>query len=1034
MTYFTSADDTPTTPWTAAAYAPMVTGSGAEKLASSGVAPLVAAARGYETVDQPQVADFAKHHNLGPSNSKRHSQVMQAARRADVLVLHWYRADDVANSRNEGKYPSSTAIQMRPSAPREDPLTGKKVKYENLTGSESVIDTNPGTPADWFSASPRLLITEGVLKGDSALTAMLRANGVTDEELRLTATTTRASAIDALGRLMDRIPPMNRVTILSFVGVGNWRGNDVWVSLKLAGREMLLAFDGDIDSNWNVWSQANSLWAFAKGRQAIVKLVDLSITMDDELRDMATGSHTSSEKVGIDDYLTRYGTWSDILTRLRPVLPEAPERSRDDVPVGTWKVSDDNNSVQEYAEGPAGADGRPGRPSWQPRVRIGGRVTTIETHRAPTQREIASARIGEGLEDEDVAVRSTCRIELQWVREDGLQERAVVTGPAVILMYPPAEWDKRRAEIPNNLLLHAEWPPKKGQEWLSAIKDNNAIPTAQNVSWTTMGWVPVEDSSICTFISGRTIISPSAADAAHTVAGVNDGVLPGSSKFNLPLPEMTGSAIGEVMGESWVAKVRKDLKSLREHYLDDSPWTNADIAAVTIAAGLRPVVPTQSTTVIYVQGPPGQGKSWTVSQMLSFHQREKTWTNQQLPGSMKDTFASVEQAVSQANIWVMDDLAPSADKRQSDMEQARVGDLIRSVHNGSSKRRSGPDLKAAVVFDPKALLIVTAENEHGVNSVRDRTVILNLDRSSLKTPLVQKLEDFRDSSGVPGRLTVAAVQLFQYYAQMNTWETMIDGVTAQRKAYKEIAAAMMSSVKVEGKADTRHIGMAVDLMMGLAALEALAGEVEDNEMMAYFDTSNKDNLPVRVARVVSASLKSQGEVTPGRSVLEAVRNLITSGVAHILNASDPTSPPLFGADANMNRSLGWQTDSQDKLRPLGVAIGYITSASAKGEPDVIMLHQTIAFDTAQRRYPHLLPPGTSATTSFGSVWNEGLAHPAYVRKDGRATRVFKINGHSQRGVPIHLDQIIGLRESFADRVNDTEDIFVDDEDGADDGE
>ncbi|WP_159600703.1 hypothetical protein [Agromyces humi] len=996
------------TPWVAADYAPQVTFSGANKLADSGVAPLVAAARGYETIDSLNSKDFGKAHAMA-ANSKQFRQVQQITQQVDAMVILWYQADLVANAHKAGVDPIFTTMQLRPAVPRVNPTTGKALKYENLTGSQSVIDTHPATPLEWFTAAPKVLITEGVLKGDSALTAQLRAAGVTDEELKGKGyTSTRVGAIHRLSELMERVPQKDRVLIVSFVGVANWKANEVWISLSLRDRQMLLAFDGDISTNWNVWSQANNLWEFAKGRGAVVKLVDLHIEpdWDAEAAELIAANRSGAkpklgEKVGLDDFLTKHGDWKDILRRLQDRLPEIPDRARDDVPVGTWKVSEDGTSVQEYT-GQKDDMGNALPAKWEVRCHIGGRIVAVETHRAPTQREIETAIFGEGVADEDVPMRSTCRIELKWLKEDGAEDTAVVTGPSTLLMYPPSEWDKKKAEIPNNLLLHPEWPPEKGQKWLSAIKDNNETPVKQNVSWTTMGYVPVENSTVCAYISGKTVIAVSKEDQDKTVAGVSEIVLPGSSKFSLPtLP-------GEPGDDQWLAQVRSDLADVRGMYIDRGVWTDPCVAAVVLAAGLRPTVPVRTTTVLYVQGPPGQGKSWTVAKILAFHQARKTWTNKHLPGSMKDTGTSVEQALAQTNIWVMDDLAPSADRRQSDMEQSKVGDIIRSVHNSSSKRRSGTELKAREVFDPKALLIATAENEHTINSVRDRTVILNLDKNSL-TDAADEMTRFRDTNFAPARLTVAAVQAYLSLAQNQSWAAVVAENEKLAESYRKVAEKVIGQKVVSGKSIARHVGMAVDLMMGLAPVHILAKLVNDRETLELLDTRRRDNLPKRIAEIVSRAFSTQAEATPGRSLLEAIRNLIQSGGAHVLNASDPGIPPMVNGTRSENRMLGWQYDAQDKPRPLGECIGYFVGENA------IFFQPTNAFQTAQRKYPNLLPPGTAASVSFGSLWNEQLAHADYLNKggkDNRTDRVFKLNGRSTRGVPVHVDILLG--ESLPD--------------------
>jgi hypothetical protein len=238
-----------------------------------------------------------------------------------------------------------------------------------------------------------------------------------------------------------------------------------------------------------------------------------------------------------------------------------------------------------------------------------------------------------------------------------------------------------------------------------------------------------------------------------------------------------------------------------------------------------------------------------------------------------------------------------------------------------------------------------------------------------------------------------------------------------RATYKALAKKVIGGTKVNGKSDARHVEMAVDLMLGLAPLKILADMVGDVKMSELMETNREDSLPARVAAVLSSSFQSQGESTPGLSILGAIRDLLAAGKAHILNASDPALPPLANQEFVSNRALGWQVDGQDRLRPLGTAIGHLTSASATGAMDVVMLHPTNAFNLAQRAYPIALPPGTSVSTSFMSLWNEELIHPYYLAKgrDGnRIGKVFSIDGRSTRSVPIHIDLILGKLISAED--------------------
>lgn len=986
----------PLTPWRPEDFAPTVTFSGAHKLAASGVAPLVAAVRGYETVEFAQVADAGKRHNLGRANGAQQSQLRRLAERGDVLILPWYQGDQVAKARKLGRLPIASSLQFRPSHPMEDSSTGKIRKYENLVRADSVIDTHPATPSGWFNEAPRVLVTEGVLKGDAALTGLLRANGIADTDLECPRAFSRPQALDRLSELMGMVREEERVAILCLVGVGNWRGNNLWTSLPLAGRELLVAFDGDTATNANVWSQANQLWEYAKSREAVVKFVDLAIP-NPLVGESGPEPVAASEKVGLDDYLARHGSWQDLLTLRRDDLPLKPASPEPEVEVGAYRVAPDGYSVQQYVAERNSPDGGPAQNHWQHRVGIGGRVRSMITFRTPTDQEIETGKFGEGVESDGTAlVGSRCEVKLQWRHDDGTTDQAIVRGPASMLMNPPQRWDELEANIPNNLLLHPEWPPRAGQNWLAAIKANNAIPSKCNTSWMTMGWVPVEGSSVCAFISGRTVLEPTDA-TERTIAGVTNVVLPGASGFSLPDNP-------PVMTEEWKQQVRQDLLKLREHFIERPGWRDPGVAAIVLAAGLRPVAPLHCTTAIYLQGPPGQGKSVTAAAVLAFHQACKTWTNKNLPGSMQDTGTSIEQAIAQTNIWVMDDLAPSPDPYKYNSQQARVGDIIRAVHNRSSKRRSGVELKAREVFDPKALLIVTAENEHTIGSVRDRTLIITVHNRYLMSSRISDMQEWFDTAA-PARVTRACAELLQHIANEHGWKSVIETMKNKAIQYREVAERTIADMCSADRVNARQVDMAMDLMMGLAPLQLLAEAVGDNTLSNRLDESHDGNLPLLIARHTGATVEAQGHASMGQTMVASLRNLFLAGYAHVENGDDVGKPPTD--NKHTNRLLGWQEDGDGKPRPRGVTIGRLRGVTKKSEQDVVMFDRINAFQEAQRRYPVRIPSGTSANTAFSGVWDDELIHPYYAKKgrDGNRVDVVYFDGGSKRGVPVHLDDI-----------------------------
>ncbi|MGP7813715.1 hypothetical protein [Glutamicibacter soli] len=106
-----------------------------------------------------------------------------------------------------------------------------------------------------------------------------------------------------------------------------------------------------------------------------------------------------------------------------------------------------------------------------------------------------------------------------------------------------------------------------------------------------------------------------------------------------------------------------------------------------------------------------------------------------LPGSDKDTFAYLENAVARSPIWVVDDLAPSSNKRQVEMENQKLEDITRQIFNNTTKGRMNADTTSRKVNKPVAQLLIAAENELTVPSVREQLVPLCIGKGKLEPVL-----------------------------------------------------------------------------------------------------------------------------------------------------------------------------------------------------------------------------------------------------------------------------------------------------------
>ncbi|MCM3786793.1 hypothetical protein M3231_28120, partial [Neobacillus mesonae] len=140
-------------PWTAADYAASITGSGAYKLADSGVAPLVAAARGYSRIDKTNYDQMARKMQVegNSKQGKRFKRTLSAPGK-DGMLMPWYSLAGIMKAVREGEKPVPHTYQVRPEFP-EDNEAGKPLKYEFVSNVGTPLDLHPAIPTDWIDTT-----------------------------------------------------------------------------------------------------------------------------------------------------------------------------------------------------------------------------------------------------------------------------------------------------------------------------------------------------------------------------------------------------------------------------------------------------------------------------------------------------------------------------------------------------------------------------------------------------------------------------------------------------------------------------------------------------------------------------------------------------------------------------------------------------------------------------------------------------------------------------------------------------------------
>ena len=980
------------TPWTAHSYGRAVNMSGAVKLACSGVAPLVAAARGYESVDSYQAKDFAKQKGIGDGRTKAGGQFLASFRDGgDILTMPWFRADQLKASPDQFVKLSASGLQMRPQNPRSDPGTGRPVKYEFLVGQPTVLDFHPAVLRSWVASAPRVMLAEGLLKGDSALTALLSEHVRQEELALLSSDENPVNAMKRLAAIMEDIPQEDRVSIISLAGVGNWRNNPEWNAIDLRDKEVLVAFDGDVTTNWNVWNMAERLCNFLEqSKKATPRLVQIDRFPGIEA-ELAEDPH-----FGLDDFFHKVGDWSDLEQMMVDSLPERPPKP-DDNREGEWRVAADGLSVEECVPTFTDEGVRSGV-QWSRRSGIGGRVTHTEVRRASTDEEQSSGIFGKGVEEGHH--EETCAVELRWFDDVFGEERsAIVTGPNALLGYPPAEWHRRGALIPADLMLHPEWPPKFGGQWLQAIKGHERQRQEKRTVWTTMGWVPVPGEKSQAFIAGDSVIAASDPATKQIRVGVTERELAGSSKFGLP-DTFRGRDFIDPAGEFNAAD---DLETIMNDFVTRGPWTTTAVALTMLALALRPTVPIPSSIAAYFVGAPAKGKTWSAIAVMSFWQkRPGGWVT--LPGSAEDTFASTENAVSKTPIWVADDLAPSTDKFKADATLNSIGLLVRAVFNRIGKRRMNFDLTSKEVPTPMAVFILTAENEHSTQSVRERAV--RVEFAGLSSPeAIERVNRLSEDTLTASRITGAVLRAFILDAEETGWSTVVQEWNATRKGFAAPAREVLEEMGIQRADMDRPVRIASDLMLGLQTIRRLAEKLGLGDLVELFHWSQGGYYRLLTEQVAQVHIGKQ-TMQPGAVLIDAIRQSLASGHGYIENLDMPGFvPSLTGVGPS---DLGWKMGEKD-YKPCGPKIGFATTVLPQGASErleVVFLFTDEAFNVAQKHHSARIQHGASPATSWKNARESGLAHPHY---RSQMTRGYKAQVNRAQakldGFPVSIDTL-----------------------------
>lgn len=972
-----------TTAFTAADH-PYAAGSGAEKLAASGVAPLVGLARGMRTVTPDDAKAILAEHGMAP-HSVQGKQVRAAIGETDALWMPWFTPADVVAIAN-GDVVHTSAPQLRP-----DPANvvrarnGKPMKYVNLYDVPLVIGPHPATPASWVTTPGRMAFTEGMLKADAMLTALLQRAGASDDDLRVADGEDVDAARVRLRAMLEAVPDDQRILVVGFVSVTTFGKNPEWSYLRAAkDAECWCAFDGDTANNRAVWDQAGRLFDIIRAKGGVPHLLDLS----------GPAQAAGDPKMGVDDFLAAHGSLDDLLATARPDLPPAPFVEREHT-ASEWRMDNDKRTTQAWVAG-KGPDEQGG---WATKHPLVARVATITNKRSLTE-----AEYDEGQYDANRQVAgetSMVEVEVSWVDPQTNDPVTMTcTGPDDMLVAVPAEWRRiPGTQVPPQVKALPTWPPRE-VEFLAAMKANEAERTETRPSWDHMGWVP-DGRNRMVFAIGQQVIDADGLQATDRgLCAVDNHEVARAEDFGVQVPGSDDEA-------------RQAIRDVLDLYrpLDQvlCPWQDPRHASIVLASGLRPFMPLPPRLCVALMGSSGAGKTYTMAAVMAFFSPAPgTWGEDRLPGSASDTAASSEVNMSRTVFWPIDDLPADPDDRKRNA----VWELARSAVNGSAKMRRTSTMGAQAVNRPRALLMISAEQApEDKQSIMNRVIGMRVVKDRFLSESREPTNRLRDSYEGIGWCPQSVVsgfvaRMLARRADQGGWRRLLSDVRAAMAEHELVAASTLGA-DPGAKRQTRGVA---DLALGLTALRWAVEELGmADELGDRLDDIAEDLY--RTAEVNRASAKT---IDLGPQVLDAVASVLASHRAHVAAlgvAGVPVSAGDFGyhAEANAtNDRLGWElpADDKDRAKACGPKIGELVS-DADGRL-AVLLDPTAAFDAVNTR-------GQFKANRPSEVWQAVVA--ARLHHDGWKPRTsgggagwkqrVSVGGHGVEGVVVPLWRLMG---------------------------
>ena len=405
---------------------------------------------------------------------------------------------------------------------------------------------------------------------------------------------------------------------------------------------------------------------------------------------------------------------------------------------------------------------------------------------------------------------------------------------------------------------------------LLSARNGGEIPVWRDYVHT--GWTQLADGSRVFLTAGACI------GAAGPVPGITVDLRHGLERYALPVPPTDD--------EARLKAVQASLRAL-------------DIASrlVTVpliaAAFLAPLaIELQVDFGLWLEGTSESGKT-SVASAIAAHFGTGVDRHHVL-ASCRSTYASIEGRVFRAKdvLGIVDDYYPAASPREQQTMEQTVSMLVRGIGNRDGRTRSNVRLEERPVRLPRGLLVFTAEMGLRGHSEQNRLLVVPLSREDVDWAALTTMQ----ADGARGRLATSMALYIQHLASLKDFETY-------KKKFEGYRSRAMAC-GLSGRAPEQVAYLAVGFAAYASHLRR-QGALTDEEAKQLAEEG------FTVLRDLALAHRRQvQEATPAQRAIDAVREALATGLAHLLDKGSggrPKGVQAYGWGDNYSQgdTIGW---------------------------------------------------------------------------------------------------------------------------------